>query len=144
MAHRVRPRQCTSAVRVCAVTRILIADDHETVRKGVRSILESRKDVEKCYEASNGEEAVRDALELKPDLIILDLSMPGLDGLAAGKEIRKLLPNIPILMLSMHAGDGIVREAQKAGLHGFVSKGDAGQVLLRAVDALLKGQTFFK
>lgn len=124
--------------------RILIADDHETVRKGVCSILESRKDIGKCYEASNGEEAVRDALEIKPDLIILDLSMPVLDGLAAGKQIRKLLPNIPILMLSMHEGEGIVREAQKAGLHGFVSKGDVGQVLLRAVDALLNGQTFFK
>ena len=124
--------------------RILIADDHETVRKGVRSILESRKDIGKCYEASNGEEAVHDALELKPDLIILDLSMPVLDGLGAGKQIRKLLPDIPILMLSMHEGESIVREAQKAGLHGFVSKSDVGPVLLQAVDTLLRGQTFFK
>jgi DNA-binding NarL/FixJ family response regulator len=123
--------------------RILIADDHEVVRKGICSILEARKNIDICGEASNGEDAVEKASQLNPDLIILDVTMPNLNGFAAARQIRTFLPEVPILILSMHEGHSVVREAQQAGAQGFVSKSDAGHVLLKAVDAVLQGQTFF-
>jgi DNA-binding NarL/FixJ family response regulator len=123
--------------------RVLVVDDHETVRRGVCSILETRKDVEICGEASNGQEAVDKTSELKPDLIVLDLTMPVLDGFSAARQIRTILPEVPILILSMHEGKSIVRAAQQAGVQGFVTKSEAGSVLLKAVDAVLQGRTFF-
>jgi two-component system, NarL family, response regulator NreC len=123
--------------------RILIADDHEIVRKGLCFILESHRNTEICGEAKNGQDAVEKATELNPDLIILDVTMPGLDGFAAARRIRTFLPEVPILMLSMHEGPLVVREARQAGAQGFVSKTDAGHVLLKAVDAIFQGQTFF-
>jgi two-component system nitrate/nitrite response regulator NarL len=123
--------------------RILIVDDHETVRRGVCSILESRRNTEICGEAVNGQQAVEMASQLKPDLIILDVTMPEMDGFAAARQIRTFLPEVPILMLSMHEGQPISREAQQAGAQGFVSKSAAGQVLLKAVEAVLQGQTYF-
>ena len=123
--------------------RILIADDHELIRKGLCCILESHKNTEICGEASNGQDAVEKATELNPDLIILDVTMPGLDGFAAARRIRTFLPEVPILMLSMHQGSNVVKEARQAGAQGFVSKGDAGHVLVKAVEAIFAGQTFF-
>lgn len=123
--------------------RILIADDHELIRKGLCFILESHKNTEICGEASNGQDAVEKATELNPDLIILDVTMPGLDGFAAARRIRTFLPEVPILMLSMHQGSNVVKEARQAGAQGFVSKGDAGHVLVKAVKAIFAGQTFF-
>jgi two-component system, NarL family, nitrate/nitrite response regulator NarL len=123
--------------------RILIADDHEVVRKGVCTILQSRENLEVCGEATNGAEAVQKASQLNPDLIILDVSMPVLDGFAAAREIRTTLPAIPILMLSMHAGREMVRASQAAGAQGFVTKIEVAGTLLKAVDALLQGNTFF-
>jgi two-component system, NarL family, response regulator NreC len=123
--------------------RILIADDHETVRKGVCAILTANENIQICGEAANGEEAVQKALELKPDLIVMDLSMPVLDGFSAAKQIRKTLPSVPILILSMQNGQRVSREAQLAGAQGFISKSEAGQVLLEAVSALMNGQSFF-
>jgi DNA-binding NarL/FixJ family response regulator len=123
--------------------RILIADDHETVRKGVCSILASRKDLEVCGEAANGKEAVEKACELKPDLVIMDITMPVLDGFAAAKRIRKLLPDIPILFLSMHDAQQWIEEAKAIGVQGFVSKNDIAGVLLTAVDIVLQKQSFF-
>jgi DNA-binding NarL/FixJ family response regulator len=108
--------------------RILIADDHELIRKGLCFILESHKNTETCGEASNGQDAVEKAIELNPDLIILDVTMPGLDGFAAARRIRTFLPEVPILMLSMHQGSHVVKEARQAGVQGFVSKSDAGHV----------------
>jgi DNA-binding NarL/FixJ family response regulator len=123
--------------------RILIADDHETVRKGVCAILTAHENIQICGEASNGEQAVQMAFELKPDLIVLDLSMPLLDGFSAAKQIRKILPSVPILIFSMQNGQRVAREAQLAGAQGFISKSEAGQVLLEAISALMNGQTFF-
>jgi DNA-binding NarL/FixJ family response regulator len=123
--------------------RILIADDHETVRKGVCAILTAHNDIEICGEAANGKDAVQRALELKPDLVILDLSMPIVGGLDAGNQIRSALPGIPILILSMHEGDKIAEASRLAGAQRFVCKSNAGQVLLKALEALMNGQTFF-
>lgn len=124
--------------------RILIADDHDAVRRGVRSVLLSRTDIEVCGEACDGREALRKALTLKPDLVILDLTMPVLGGFAAAVELRKLLPEMPILFYSMHEGAHLINEAKQIGVRGFVSKSHISETLLDAVDALVvRKQTFF-
>ena len=123
--------------------RVLIADDHEVVRKGVCFILAARGPLDSYTETTNGRDAVQKALLLKPDLIILDIGMPVLDGLSAATQIKRLLPEVPILMLSMHRGQEMVRASQMAGAQGYITKGDATGSLLKAVDALLHHQTFF-
>src|SRR5580658_1104519 len=123
--------------------RTIVADDHEVVRKGVCSILGSDARIEICGEASNGEEAVRKVRESNPDLVILDVTMPVMDGLSAAKQIKQILPKVPILMLSMDDGPEIIRASREAGVQGFVTKADVADVLLRAVDALVQGHTFF-
>jgi two-component system, NarL family, nitrate/nitrite response regulator NarL len=123
--------------------RILIADDHEAVRKGVCAILSSRTDVEVCGEAENGKETIEKANELKPDLIILDITMPVLNGFEAAREIRKTLPQVPILILSMHESPQLIGEAKKIGVQGYVTKTQVGGTLLEAVDKLLRHETFF-
>jgi DNA-binding NarL/FixJ family response regulator len=123
--------------------RVLIADDHEAVRKGVAGILESRGDIEICGEASNGEEAVRKAHELNPDLIIMDFTMPVVDGLEAARRILKVSPQTPILMFSMHKMEALTDAAKKAGARGFVTKGESAENLLRAVDNILRNTPFF-
>jgi two-component system, NarL family, nitrate/nitrite response regulator NarL len=123
--------------------RILIVDDHEAVRKGVRAILRSRPDIEVCGEAVNGQEAVEKALELKPDLIILDITMPVLDGFGAAKEIRSRSSDVPILFYSMNDGKALMESAKAIGANGFVTKSEAAAVLLKAVGAISKKETFF-
>lgn len=126
-----------------AKSRILVADDFETVRKGVCAILSSRKDIEVCAEAANGEEAVRKAKELKPDVVIMDFSMPVMDGLSAAKEILRMFPHIAILMFSMHKMEALTQAAKDAGVRGFVTKGESAQNLLQAVDSVLRNEPFF-
>jgi DNA-binding NarL/FixJ family response regulator len=123
--------------------RILVVDDCEAVRKGVCGILSSRLDIEVCGEAANGREAIRKARELNPDLIILDITMPILDGTSAAREIRKFMPDIPILFFSMHDSEQVVQQARAMGVQGFVIKTQAAETLLNAVDALNNKQTFF-
>lgn len=123
--------------------RVLIADDHEAVRRGVCAILESRVDLEVCGEAKDGAEAVDKARELQPDLIILDITMPVLGGLAAAREIREFLPKTPILIFSMHESREMMEEARKIGAQGYVTKQEAGRSLLDAIDALALSLTFF-
>jgi DNA-binding NarL/FixJ family response regulator len=123
--------------------RILIADDHDVVRKGICSILAERKDLEICGEAADGREAMEQASQTRPDVIILDISMPRLDGFAAAREIRKFLPHVPIVFLSMHTGSGVIDQAKLAGAQGYVKKMQAGSDLLQAVDAVLQNKTFF-
>ena len=116
--------------------RILVADDHEVVRKGVYTVLGTRKNIEVCGEASNGEEAVGKALQLNADLIILDVTMPTMDGLTAARKIRIALPKIPIIILSVHDGPEIIQAAREAGAQGFVTKSAVAPILLNAVDAV--------
>jgi two-component system, NarL family, nitrate/nitrite response regulator NarL len=123
--------------------RCLLVDDHESVRAGVTAILSSRPNLEVCGEATNGREAIEKAKELQPDLIILDVTMPVMDGINSAKEIRSFLPDVPILFFSMHDGVYLVHEAKMAGVQGFVSKTDARATLLDAVDALANKQTYF-
>jgi DNA-binding NarL/FixJ family response regulator len=125
-----------------AWVRILIVDDHMGFRQAVRRMLESSGNLQVCGEASNGEEAIQQTLELRPDLVILDISMPVMDGLTAAKEIKKALPDIPVLMLSSFRE--LVQASKEAGVQGFVIKTEVDDVLLEAVDQLLRGQPFFR
>ena len=122
--------------------RILIADDHEVVRHGVRTILERQAGWVVCGEASTGREAVAKAVDLQPDVVVLDLSMPELNGLEATRQIRRLLP-AKILILTVHESDQLVTEVVDAGADGYVLKADAGRTLVAAINALLAGGEFF-
>ena len=123
--------------------RILIADDHELARRGIRSVLESHVGWEVCGEAKDGREAVELAASTKPDLVLLDIGMPNLNGLEAARQILSVSPNIAILILTMHDTDSVVREVLRAGARGFVLKSDAGRDLVSAVEALELRRTFF-
>jgi len=123
--------------------RILIADDHEVVRRGITAQISQRPDWEVIAEATNGRDAVTLALRLKPTLIVLDLSMPELNGLAATRRIIAALPEARILILTVHDSEQIVREVLAAGARGYVLKSDAGRILMAALDTLLEGGSFF-
>jgi DNA-binding NarL/FixJ family response regulator len=123
--------------------RILVADDHEVVRAGVCKLLEARPDIQVCGQAADGLQAVDQSRQLLPDLVILDITMPGISGLAAAKEIRRTLPRVPILFLSMHDARPLLEAAKAAGGQGFVNKSEIGAVLLRAIDVLSQQQTFW-
>jgi DNA-binding NarL/FixJ family response regulator len=124
--------------------RVLIADDHRIIRKSISSILQSRKDIRVCGEAVNGEEAVSKAQLLKPDLLILDISLPDSNGLEVATAIRAFLPKVPILLLSMYGGKQLSEEVQRRGFQGFISKSDAATMLLGAVDAIVNlKQSFY-
>jgi DNA-binding NarL/FixJ family response regulator len=123
--------------------RILIADDHVSVRKGICSILGSRVDIEICAEAENGEEAVRMARELKPDIVFMDFTMPVMDGLEASKQILQIFPEMAILMFSMHKMDTLTKAAKDIGVRGFVIKGQSAENLLKAVDKVMGREPFF-
>jgi DNA-binding NarL/FixJ family response regulator len=109
----------------------------------VCAILSARKDLEVCGEAENGKVAIEKVNTLKPDLIILDITMPVLSGFEAAREIRKTLPLVPILILSMHESNQLVEEAKKIGVQGYVTKTQVGGTLLQAVNTLLRKETFF-
>lgn len=123
--------------------RILLADDHILVREGLRKILEAQPGWEVVAEADDGREAVRQSLESKPDLVIMDLAMPHLSGVEAIQQIVRRLPSTRVLVLSMHAEEVYVTRALKAGAHGYLLKDSAGTDLLRAVAALAQRKSFF-
>jgi DNA-binding NarL/FixJ family response regulator len=123
--------------------RILIADDHEVARRGICALLESHPGWEVCAEAKDGREAIDLADKTKPDLILLDIGMPVLNGLEAARQILATSPDAVILILTMHDSDQVVREVLKAGVRGFLLKSDAGRDLVAAVEALQRQRTFF-
>lgn len=123
--------------------RILIADDHELVRRGIAAQISQRPSWEVVAEATNGRDAVTLALRHKPDLIVLDLTMPELNGLATAGKILEALPEARILILTVHDSEQLVREVLAAGARGYVLKSDAGRILMAALDALLEGGSFF-
>jgi DNA-binding NarL/FixJ family response regulator len=122
--------------------RILIADDHSVIRKKVRSILEDHASFEVCGEAINGALAIKEAQRLKPDVVVLNIVMPILNGFDAAREIRKELPKTAIIILSSQADKAFIEAAQKIGVRGFVAKSSAGDALVRAIEAAIKGPDF--
>jgi DNA-binding NarL/FixJ family response regulator len=126
-----------------AALRILIADDHEVVRRGVRALLEGEPSWEVCGEAATGREAVELAGRLQPDVLVLDIGMPELNGLAATRQIRTVAPASEVLVLTMHESEELVRQVRAAGACGYVLKSDAGRDLVAAVKAVCKHEAFF-
>src|SRR4029077_12804037 len=124
-------------------SRILIADDHEVVRQGVRTILRSRPQWEVCGEAINGRDAIEKAKTLDPDVIIMDITMPEMSGIEATREITKLKLRAAVLVFTMHESKNLASTVQDAGARGFVLKSHAARDLLEALEALLNGGTFF-
>src|SRR5438270_12633056 len=122
--------------------KILIVDDHDVVRHGLRSFLAARPDWEICGEARNGAEAIAAISALSPDLVILDVTMPGMSGLEVASHIRALGTATRILMFTMHESPRMAIDVQEAGAHGFVQKWQASRDLILAVERLLAGAPF--
>ena len=123
--------------------RLLLADDHEIVRQGLRSILATQRDCEVVGEAADGRQAVAMAKELNPDVVILDIAMPSLNGLEATRQILKVRPQTKVLILTMHEADSVIREVLDAGARGYILKTDAGRDLVTAVESLRRNKAFF-
>ena len=123
--------------------RILIADDHDLMRRGLKALIESHQGWQICDEAHTGREAVEKAEQLKPDIVILDISMPELNGIEAARTIRKVSPDTEILILSVHYSDQLIREILKAGVQGYVVKSDSDHDLITAVEKLASHKPFF-
>src|SRR5215471_10649230 len=120
---------------------VLLVDDHSLVRRGFRRILEDAPDIAVVGEASDGEEAVRMAKELKPRLIVMDCALPGMSGLVATRRILENSPEIAILMLSMHSEDTLVRQALDAGARGYILKNAVDGELVSAIRKVAAGET---
>ena len=125
------------------MTRILLADDHTLVRQGIRRILEEQPDWQVVAETGNGLDAVRLASDLQPDVVILDIGMPQLNGLEAARQIAKKLPAARVLILSMHADQVHITKAIEAGAVGYLVKDSADTELVRAVTATAEGKSYF-
>ena len=123
--------------------RILLADDHDLIRRGVKSLLESHPGWEVCAEANTGWEAVRKAEQFRPNVAIVDITMPGLNGLEASRRIRKASSRTEVLIFSMHYSDQLIRDVLDAGVRGYVVKSDSARDLVGAVEALSNHKPFF-
>jgi DNA-binding NarL/FixJ family response regulator len=123
--------------------KILIADDHEVVRRGLCALLQSHEGWEICGDAKDGREAVEMAKQLKPDVVILDVGMPNLNGLAATRQLLQQNPQQKVIVLTITDSDQVIREALDAGARGFVLKSDAARDLVSAVEALQRNRMFF-
>jgi DNA-binding NarL/FixJ family response regulator len=126
------------------MTRILIVDDHEIVREGIRRLLNmERPEWVICGEAGSGAEAIGSVSELRPDVVILDITMPGMNGLEAAKRISKLGLSTRVLIFTMHESDRLIAEIRGAGAQGYIQKSQAARDLVHAVEIVVNGGTFF-
>jgi DNA-binding NarL/FixJ family response regulator len=126
-----------------AKLRILVGDDHTLFRQGLRKLLEERPDWEIVAEAGDGREAVRHALAVEPDVLVLDIGMPLLNGIEVTRQVVKRLPQTRVLILSMHAEGAYVVQALQAGAHGYMLKDSAAKELIRAIAIVAGGKSFF-
>jgi two-component system nitrate/nitrite response regulator NarL len=122
--------------------RVLIVDDHAVIRRGVQGILSMYPEWDLCGEADNGNDAVRLASELHPEVVIMDVSMPGMNGLEAARIMHEKLPDTKVLLLTLHSSSEFVRSAFKAGARGYVLKSDAENELVRALNVVLGEGTY--
>lgn len=123
--------------------RILVADDHEVVRHGLRVLLEAQPGWSVCAEAADGNEALTNATEHQPDLAVLDIGMPGLNGLEVTRKILEVSPNTRVLILSLYESEQMIQEVLEVGARGYLLKSDASRYLAKAAEALKNGKTFF-
>ena len=122
--------------------RILLVEDHAMVRAGLRALLERAGDIKIVGEASNGQEAIEMTMTLKPDLLVMDIMMPRLNGIQAAEQIRALKLPASILLLSMYSDEGLIHQAMHSGVKGFVLKTSVSEELLQAIHAVARGETF--
>lgn len=125
------------------MTRILIADDHEVVRSGLRNILETQPGWEVVAEAVDGKEAIVKAVETKPDVAVVDYSLPLINGIEVTRQIRRRLPKTEVLIFTMHDSEALIDELLRAGARGFLLKSDAKRHLLEAIETLAAHKSFF-
>ena len=123
--------------------RIIVADDHDIIRRGLKQLITAHSGWEVVGEAKTGREAVSLAEQIKPDIVVMDLSMPDLNGLEAARRIRKSLPRTEILILTLHFSDQLVRDIVEAGVRAYIMKSDADKDLVSAVEALANHRSFF-
>ena len=123
--------------------RIMVADDHEVVRRGLRALLEAQPGWEVCSEAVDGRDVIKKAAELKPDVIVLDIAMPNLNGLETTRQLLKMDPEARVLILTLHDAEQIIHDVLSAGARGFLLKSDAARDLVSAVEALGQDKTYF-
>jgi DNA-binding NarL/FixJ family response regulator len=123
--------------------RILLADDHEIVRRGLRNLLEDRPEWSICSEARDGREAVAEAMRAKPDIVVMDIAMPRMNGLEAARRIVDKLPRTEVLILTMHESKQLVHDVLQSGARGYILKSDAGKDLVAGIEALLDHKPFF-
>lgn len=122
--------------------KVLLADDHTIVRKGLRSLLEDDKDIEVVDEAEDGREALEKAERLQPDVVVMDIAMPGLNGVEATRQIKKHFPEIKVLILSMHANEEYIFQTLRAGASAYLVKKAAPRDLISAIQAAKRGESF--
>lgn len=138
MTHSVGAKMQASDRRL----RVLIADDQPTIRGMVRSTLEKVPHLEVCAEAEDGAKAIEQAQRLKPDVVVLNVTMPVLNGFDAAREIKAILPETAIVILSTHADQRFVEAAKKIGVRSYIAKSKAGVALVKAIEAAIKGDDF--
>ena len=123
--------------------RIIVADDHDIIRRGLKQLLTAHSGWEVCAEAKTGREAVTIAEQLRPDIVVMDISMPDLNGLEATRQIRKACPRTEVLVITHHDSDEMAAEVMDAGARGYVLKSDSDTDLVRALEALSRHKPFF-
>lgn len=122
--------------------RLILADDHQMMREGLRLLVNSQADMEVVGEAENGQAAVELAQKLQPDVVVMDISMPEMNGLKATQRLKRLCPNIKILTLTRHTDDGYLQQLLQSGTSGYVLKQSASEELVRAIRLIAAGQTY--
>lgn len=122
--------------------RILLVEDHSMVRAGLRALLERANDITIVGEAANGQEAIASTEQLKPHILLMDIMMPRLNGIQAAEQIREMKLPVKIILLSMYSDEGLVLQALRSGVKGYVSKTSAGEELLLAIRAVARGETY--
>lgn len=130
------------SVQKVASIQVLLVDDHEIARRSIRSVLSRQSGLDVICETADGEEAVKKAQELQPAIILLDITLPGISGIQAARQMRVVSPSSRIIFLSQHDSIQTARDAMGVGAHGYVVKSDAGRDLLTAIAAVYEGRTF--
>jgi two-component system, NarL family, nitrate/nitrite response regulator NarL len=125
------------------IIKVLVADDHPVVRKGLQSCLARQGHIRMVGEAADGDEALRKTRELKPDVVLMDITMPGMNGLAVTEVLRKELPQVKVLVLSVHSNKDSIFRVIQAGAHGYVSKEAPADEVLQAIESVNAGEPFF-
>jgi two-component system response regulator NreC len=125
------------------IIKVLVADDHPVVRKGLQTCLAREPRIKVVGEAADGDEALRKTLELMPHVVLMDISMPGMDGLKVTEQLRKEAPKVKVLIISMHKNRDAIFRVIQAGAHGYVSKEAPPEELLRAIESIHEGEAFF-